>query len=384
MRLSTVIPLVSLPLNAVLLALVFLADSKPPPAAARLVAAGPRAGAATEAQLSWTTLAAETPVALRDRLRAEGFPPEITRAILTAQVREKYAGRHQALEAALAALPFWQQPDRKLRTEQRTLAEDELKELRDLVGPSPEAVESVRRELPFLSEEKIALLAGQQEHYRPIWLSFTEQPMTSADRDEFFALNQKATAENQAIETLEERLQDNMRRSVTASRLRETFGYFNGTEEEYRALFALQHPFDLKYDSLRGTNRNDLASRQADTRDLAENIAAALGPERYAEFRRAQDVSYRQTSQLVARLELPPETTNQAYALQQEFRERANAITRDASLSPADRTTQISQLGQEAQARLTPLFGGTRGFEAYRQYGGAWLGAFTPRPPPKK
>lgn len=379
MRISTAVLLVSLPANAVLLALVFRDNPRPAAAATHASAAAPPAGAGATTRISWTALVQENPAGLRDRLRDEGFPPEITRAILTAQVRERFAQRRRTVETALAALPFWQQPDRKLRAEMRTLAEAELKELRDLVGPAPETIEAVRRELPFLAEDKIAALAGQQEHWRPIWLSFTEQPMTPADRDEFFALNQKAMAENQALETADERVQDNMRRSVTASRLRETFGFFNGTEEEYRALFALQHAFDLKYEPLRGTDRNDMAGRQTAQRELTDNIAATLGPERYAEFRRAQDPAYRQTTQVVARLELPPETANQAYALQQEFRERFNALARDIP-APDARSAPLTQLGQEAEARLTTLFGGTRGLEAYKQNGGTWLAAFTPRP----
>src|SRR5829696_3988199 len=56
---------------------------------------------------TWGTLRAEDLAVERDRLAAEGFPPAAIRAIVTAQVRETFAARRKALEAAKSAAPYW-------------------------------------------------------------------------------------------------------------------------------------------------------------------------------------------------------------------------------------------------------------------------------------
>src|SRR5207244_972841 len=77
-------------------------------------------------------------------------------------------------------------------------------------------------------------------------------------------------------------------------------------------------------------------------------------------------------SQLVARLELPSETTNQVYAMQQDFQQRVGAIRGNTSLPVADRNAQFANLATEAQTKITALLG-SRGYDAYKQYGGQWL-----------
>lgn len=116
---------------------------------------------------------------------------------------------------------------------------------------------------------------------------------------------------------------------------------------------------------------------------LADQIKALLPPDRATHYERATDWNYINTSQLVARLELPRETTDHLYTLQEEFETRRSAIYR-ATKPGGDRTAQLSALQQEAITRITPLLGGRAGVvEAYQQHGGGWVRYLVPQPPPK-
>jgi hypothetical protein len=114
-------------------------------------------------------------------------------------------------------------------------------------------------------------------------------------------------------------------------------------------------------------------------RQLTEQIKAALGPVRATEYERATDFNYRQTSQLVTRLELPPATTEQVYGIQKDIREKMTAFAR-SSPSQADREQHFAQLAAEAETRVTALLG-PNGFEAYKQHGGTWMQTLRPRAP---
>src|SRR5439155_26100535 len=94
-----------------------------------------------------------------------------------------------------------------------------------------------------------------------------------------------------------------------------------------------------------------------------EQVKAALGDQRYADYQRATDYNYRQTSQLVARLGLPAETAGQVYALQKETQQRIGPIFGNRELSPEARNEQISALAAEVETKLIGALGGVRGYE---------------------
>ncbi|HEY1108589.1 MAG TPA: hypothetical protein VGE76_08160, partial [Opitutaceae bacterium] len=114
-------------------------------------------------------------------------------------------------------------------------------------------------------------------------------------------------------------------------------------------------------------------------RQINDQIKAMLGPVRGEEFTRANDHYYRQTSQLVSRLELPAETTTKIWELRQDIEKRARAVYSDSSLNPETRAQQLTALRQETDQQLQGMLG-TRGMEPYRQYGGDWMRMLTPQP----
>jgi hypothetical protein len=378
------------------LATLYFAGSTPAPASRPVAAADPRftepARPTIDANL-WPSLQADALPELVRNLRDAGFPPELVRAIAAARLEEAYGARMKALFPGADQLPFWknQPTDPKVYTASVNLQRERQLALREALGKDSEPGDSVSDALrgrsldglpPDKAEDIRRLFRDYDDKRSEIFASGVVYNM---DRDKIAAL-EKAQHDAIARVLTPQELEDfDLRNSNTARQLRYDLGAFNPTEAEFRTLFRLRQPFDEQFsNSYSGGMPSQEAMRQRSDaqRLLNEQIKAALGPERGAEYQRTTDYAYRQTSLIVARLELPPETTNSVFAVQQDLQQRARDTMMNRSLAPDARTQQLAELQQEATAKLTPLLGGASGFEAYKQYGGSWMQMFQPRPPP--
>ncbi len=396
MKLFPLILAASLAANAALIGLLALGstdDSAPvntPPAATEKKNSSAIHANGTPGSETWAALRDDDLKIQADKLRAEGFPPTLVRAIIAARIHESFAARRHALEAAQADQPFWKniRPDPATQTALNELWKAERKAIKDVLGPDPENgnVASLHRQFPTLSDDKIDSLAAIRDRFDEqradlstsfgrTWLPEDQAKMDALDKamhDEF-----AATLTPQELEDYD------LRTSRTANSLRYNLSALDASEQEFRALYKLQSAFDAQFPSYYSAPTDEQQkARSAAQKQLQNDITAALGDARYADYQRATNYSFRQTSQLVDRLELPPETATQVYAVQQDIQQRAGALRQDRSLSADDRTAQLSALATEAQTRVTAALG-AQGFEAYKQYGGQWVQNLTPRPPLK-
>jgi hypothetical protein len=381
----------SLALNATFAFFVFTRPPAPPPSApVTVVVDGPVAPPPID-QNVWPDLQTDDLSALAARLRASGFPPRLIRAILAALIGEQFAARRKALMVADTNLPFWkgQTRDPKLAVARAQLDREQQRLLRQLLGADADdqgAQVYQNRSFDYLPAEKAdalkRLLRDYDERRSDLYASGYS---ANTDRAKLDAIEKERHDALARVLSPAELLEYDLRNSQTADSLRNNLSAFNPTEAEFRALFPLQAAFDERWGNNFGLTLSADERRQRDDAQklLTDQIKASLGPERAADYERATDYNYRLTSQLAARLELPPETTNNLWAAQKEFQQRRMDIYRDAS-SSEDRVAQLTALQQEALARVTPLLGGASGVEAYKQYGGAWLQNFLPRPAPPR
>src|SRR5258707_9437898 len=86
-------------------------------------------------------------------------------------------------------------------------------------------------------------------------------------------------------------------------------------------------------------------------------LAAALGPDRAADFMEVQEHGIDKTARLFARLDLPPRTYGTVRNIQQDVTQRAAALRADPQLSAADRATQLANLAATARTQLTATLG---------------------------
>lgn len=342
---------------------------------------------------TWATLHSEDLPTLVGRLREAGFPPTIVRAVLMAQLEDDYIARRRAAQPNADAMPFWKnvQLDPAAEAAMRQASRDLQKKITELLGPNGAQVDPMTqaresRQLAHLEPEKA-------DHVRQLFREFAElrndvymnvsSTIGTADREKLQAIEKR---QNEAIAQYlspAEFEEYELRGSTAANMLRSRLGAFEATEAEFRMMFQLQRGFEQQLAPLTGPMpTSEEQRRRSDAqRQLTDQIKQALGPARAEEFERTSNYEYARTNQLVARLQLPPETTHQLWSLQQDMQRRTTEIRSNREMPAEQRTTELNALAAEANAKLTPLLGGSRGVEAYRQNGGFWLQDLTPPPP---
>lgn len=335
----------------------------------------------------WAKLAAgEDLAAAVQRLRDSGLPPHLVRALITARVGELFAPRFKALRGD-STQSYWKNAsiDSRVRLGEYQLYREQQKMLRDLLGAdaeNPDANLFSRLRLDGISADKVEAVKDahrlaeerRQEIYQQNMGTFTPEMQRKLD-----AVTKDHQATLAGILNPSELEEFNLRNSEASQNLRYELTAFNPTEEEFRSIYKIWSQVEQPTG---GLSQQEMQRRFDAQRAAREQIKAQLGSVRGPEYERAVDHSYRQTSLLVSRLELPPETTTKVWEVKQDIEKRANPIRMDRGLAADQRNQQLAALADEATQRVTGLVG-TRGIEAYKtQGGGYWIQSLVPRPPP--
>lgn len=348
---------------------------------------------------SWAQLTSGDLPDVVARLRAGGVPPNLIRLIVGALVAERFADRHKALFDAVTAKPWWQgqayeaYSDPKITAMRRQLAREERDLVTQLLGSEipttdydrawaqqrygnlpPEKIESLRR----INGDYDDLMAEIRDRAKGIILP--------EDREKLAYLEQEKRADVAKLLSADELLEVDLHSGPTAKRLRDQLVAFDPTEEEYRAIFQIQHAVDAQFADGRTANLTQEQRRQR--RDLAaatgDQIKAVLSPERYAEYQLKTDPAFVSTSQFVTGLNLPPTAATQVVTVQKDIMGRYQAISADRTLPADQRASQLAVLAQEATTTLTATLG-EKGVAAYKQQGpGGWLTIIEQRAQPRK
>lgn len=396
MKIFPVVLAVSLAANAVLAGMMLVGPTDDTSSTAAVRASTTTAGEKSAARDAvpgpevWAGLSADDLTAQRDRLRAGGFPPEIIRAILLAQVSESFTARRKAIENAQGDLPYWKDPvrDPKMQQALRSLYREQEKAMTDLLGrdgrnDDPAYAAYLHRQFGDLPAGKVDQLRQIFEDYNQrrsdIYMSVSGGAILPEERQKLAELDKALHADFAAVLTPDELAEYDLRSSNTAQNLRFSLVAFDASEQEYRAIFQLQQAFDEKFGRMYAQpSQDEMRARREAQGQLTADIKAALGPERTADYERATDYNYRQTSQLVTRLGLPPETAAQVYAVQKEIQQRVSSVYQ-GNPTPAQRNEALATLAEEAKTRIGTVLG-PKGFDAYRQNGGSWMQQLQPRP----
>lgn len=391
----------SLAANAALVAFVLTrsADSTTRGAAAASAtpALSPKTSALTSSPASsatsnpklWSDLnstSADLP-ALIARLRAAGFPASVIRAIVTAQVREDFAAKRRALNPTKADLPFWkndQPTDPKLRLALRDLnREQEAVLTRLLGGPDPDRALFMgiyeRRQYGDLPADKVSQLSTVKRDYDEMRSDIYEASrggtMLPEDRAKLALLDKEQRADFAQVLTPQELADYDLRSSNTANQMRYNLTAFSPTEAEFRDIFKIQQAFDEKYGQMTpGMTQEQMRLRTEEQKKINEQIKTSLGPERGADYERANDHSYRQAALLAERLNLPKTAATDVWNIQKDLEKRTQALFADNSGAPETRMAQRAALVAEANTKVTAALG-ERGAAIYKQNGGYWLQA---------
>ncbi len=107
-------------------------------------------------------------------------------------------------------------------------------------------------------------------------------------------------------------------------------------------------------------------------------VKTLLGPERFADYQRAQDPDFREIFAFSQQNNLPQSAAVKVYESRQNATEQADEIQNDGSLSAGDRAAALVVLKAATMNAVSSVLGGS--YQDYLQGPGQWLGALTPSP----
>ena len=393
MKLSTLLVAGSLAANAVLLA-VYVGRTRSNPAtpsgdfastdasvkgagaAGKKGTAGANPAGTDQAEgKTWAALNTADMRALAERLRAAGFPAAVVRSVIWTQVNESFKARRAAIMPAAEDKPFWKTDssnygggyDPKYYAAMRDLGREQAKIVKDALGtdvsPDSEISDYQRRRFGDLPRDKIDQLQRLDQDYNDLRNevnSSTRGIMLPEDRQKLAMLEQEKRADLAQVLSPQEMDDYLMRTSPTTNRLRNALTVLNASEAEFRAIYQAQSAFDDKYSyqNIGNAYSPDLQKeRQTAQADVNNQIKAALGDQRYADYVRASDREFQQLNRIAQQNSLADTVAVQVYDLRNSTLKESNRIFDDVSLAPDQKRTALQALGQTARAQITSTLG---------------------------
>ena len=368
---------------------------------------------------AWAGLSSSDPAALVSSLRAAGLPENLVRAITIGVINEMFSEKRRAILGDRADVPFWKPrpgsltaSGREYMSKMRALSREQQQLVEQVLGADAAVSEDMRfynnQQYGFLPAGKAELIRRIDSDYgdmtNEIMMQGLGGPRLPEDRDKLALIEKEKRSDLAAVLTPEELELFDLYRSNTANSLRYRLGAFEPTEDEFRAIYDLQRVFDEKFNPqlmIGGPmDQNLMRERQSAQQELNNQIKSVLGDERYGEFERGQDQSYRYAVKIADHFNLPRENAIAVFDLQKDIQARAAALPRpqptpNAGSQTADQFAAaaaaraldpaFAALVQEANQKITALLT-PEGLDAYKQTGGQWLRNLERgnRPPPEK
>ena len=328
---------------------------------------------ATEA-VDWTRFSTGDWPRFRDELVACGCPRPTVRHILVPLVNRHFSQRLQAAAAEVSAR-FWEV----------------------FCPPARERKEVWEKQFEALDSERRATL---EQLFQGNWTESTDPPAPLPDTRLNF-LPPALADQVLAAERNEDALIDEARNTQTEPQLQEEL--IRQARAAFEAeLTRLLSPEELAEWRARNSNRADWAksmegvelspgelaeiARLADTDRAHGNppatsaaeketaIKALLGPERFAEFERAQDGTYQQWLSLSRRTGLGESELNTLWQKQKDVQAQAKQLVGDPALSAADRMAELTALRAQHEELIRESLAPNPGaFEAWQRQQTQWL-----------
>lgn len=365
-------------------AFVYLRPRSPAPPAPTAPVATPAAPASVEpADLpldasTWAALQASPaavagPTAtLVDHLRAAGFPLDVIRAIVRQQLDDEFAPREAAVAAAHATTHYWERDFhstagyRNSGPERVALRLEKDARLRELLGDDAETPrERARRErdygnIPLDQVEKLVTLRTDYDHREIELRNRAQGILFPSDLAELERLRTERQAAIDALFTPDERATYELHAGDISNDLRARLRWFQPSETEFLNLYTAQAEFDHAFAQApdRTTTTPEAVQAWNDARAAAQtqldaDFAAALGPERYADYQLTASPTYARMRGITDRYDLPAELAAAMTRSHDAVMAEVNLITADPALSPADRAARADALARESTAAIT-------------------------------
>jgi len=327
----------------------------------------------------WSQLESEDYRVYAANLRALACPEATVRDIIVADVNELYYRRVNEMVAPVQSR-FW---ELMVNQEQfQKLVEEKGKELdalnlqrktllQELLGKESErsraeevadleSRKASKEFLDFLAPEKNGKCLELEQKFDAARreLANSQPPLAQNDlKAKFKQLQEKQEDELGQLLSPDEMAEYRLRKSGFAN-LRGKLAGFQATGDELKQLAQIQQEFSV-------TN----AFVQQQQHDRMKDL---LGPERFAQFERAQKPEYQEFYEVAERFEVPSQAITDAYEMRKIAEEKAGNVRRDKGISPEDRMAMLKAIHIETDRSLETALG-AQAFAIYHSRSGQWL-----------
>ncbi len=326
----------------------------------------------------WESVRSDDLRAFVANLRSAGFSPAMIRAMVGAQIDIRFRDRMKDLVGTVKDTPFWK-PDAmssmnspKFFEAYNQIYRDRSKMLREVLGDDFFAMNGAdptaaqRRQFGEVSKEKVELIQRINDDYTEMMSQVraaTQGVTLPEDREKLALLEKEKRADLAAILSPQELEDYLMRSSNVTNRLRGPLSLMDATEAEFRAIYQINQKFaDILYPTSTGSGMTlmtaDMSNQRRDAQQaIADQIKAALGDARAAEYTRASDSEFQQIHRLAQREGLPPDAALRAYAVRDRTTQASMQIMNDNAMSVDQKRTALQTLAQTAKSEIIGALG---------------------------
>ncbi|MEY2408409.1 MAG: hypothetical protein QOF48_1079 [Verrucomicrobiota bacterium] len=348
--------------------------------------------------LSWQALESTNYVVYMQNLRAFGCPDETILDIILTDIGRLYARRRAGIRAQAPPPKFWQTGDSaahgsylppEVRRQLQDLDREQENLVHELLGVNFRVElarywsvdEPVALNLGFLPPEKQQGIQAIHDKYAAMEEEISDRArglFLDEDQAALVRLQKQREAELGQLLSPKELEEYQLRNSETAQSLRQQLTGFQPTEDEFRKIFQLQKTFDDNFgQAFDASDEAALALRNKAQNDASEAMGAeiqkVLGPERFAEYVRAQDDDYRGMIQVAERFNLPREVAGSVYDMKVAAERQKAAVEANNNLNDAQRGQMLAAIARTTEQSVAAALG-DKVFKSYQKSTGQWLG----------
>jgi len=325
----------------------------------------------------WAALDSEDLPTLIGRLRAAGFTSALVTAIVNAKVEERFAVRWKALAGQIEETPYWKpgptegMNNRAFFEEYSQISRERMRLMRELLGQEglawagSDPTAAQQRQYGNLSPAKIDLLQRINDDYAEMTSQVRAATMgitLPEDREKLALLEREKRADLAAFLTPQELADYEMRSSPLTGRLRTPLTIMDASEEEFRTIFQVQQQFaDTLHLTMDNVGATTFAQRREAQQQVADQLKAAMGEQRYAEFARASNYEFQGLYRLAQRENVPMTAAVQAYDLRFGVAEQSQQIYADRNLTTDQKRAALQTLANSTKAQILGTLGPTVG-----------------------
>jgi hypothetical protein len=314
-------------------------------------------------------------------LRAIGCPEETIRDIILADVNKLYEEKKKQARGGPRPFEFWKannhpmaavMGDPETMQQMRALEEEKAGVLRAL-GIEPDPMQQMIAAaggnpmdimFDFLPDGKRTEVIKLMTDFQARMLERSQE--AGLDHMDMVQTQRETEQAIRQVLTPEEFLEYQLRFSMTANTMRSQLASFEPSEAEFLNLFHLREAFDQQHSPFahETATEEEHRQRQAAHAALEQQVHEVLGPDRFAEYQRAQDHQYQQLRRVVQRAELPIAVANEVHDMRRVAENHANAVRQNTNLSDDQRNAALLTIRRETEQSMQR----TLGDDAWQQY----------------